>query len=256
MARNPNDSNWREYEHPAMNYQAPKQLRRFRASMVLMVSTLLVGGLYTALWFGATQYVKKQVAGWIDAEAERGATAAYEALDVSGFPSRIVLSITKPSYTDPLGLQWNADGLTLSARPWLPWRLHGEAPGQHTIESADGTVGLRGKVAVLSGDVTLGSHWPEALSVEIEGLDMTGTSVLRADTLSAALTHDARVVASGVGATVQLSGANLTLPLGGGLGLGDSIEHVDLSLRVDGPVLPGELQERLAAWREIGRAHV
>lgn len=101
MARNPHDPNWRDYEHPAMSYERPKQLRRFRASMVLVVSTLLVGGLWTGLWFGAAHYVQSQIANWTKAQALHGATAAYDSMEVSGFPSRIVLTIVGPRYSGP-----------------------------------------------------------------------------------------------------------------------------------------------------------
>ena len=113
---------------------------------------------------------------------------------------------------------------------------------------------LSGKVARFSADIVAGEGWPKQLMVNIEGLDMKGSAALSVDALRVDLKHDANVQASGDALTLNLSGDNITLPLGGGWGLGNTIESVDMALRVTGPVQPGAFVQRLTQWRDVGGA--
>lgn len=263
MSRNPkyrHDRDWRDSNGTAdrvLSYETPKQLRRFRAGMVLMASTLVVAGLYAFAWYAVSSYVKAQVVSWADAQAAQGAIADFESMETTGFPSRIILTLTKPRYLGPISgrtMEWRGDALTLSTRPWMPWRLHAEAPGSHEMKWADGALSLGGEVARLSADIVAGDTWPERLTIDIEGVDLQGGATVSVDALRVDVRHDAQVQASGDGLTLHLSGANMTLPLGGGWGLGNTVESVDLAFRVTGPVQPGVLAERLTAWREVGGA--
>lgn len=264
MARDPynrQDRDWRDYHHPAMSYQVPKQLRRFRAAMTLLVSTALVAGLWTGLWFAASGYVQAKVADLISAQAGRAADLGYDAMEVSGFPSRIVLSFSNPRYLGLLSgrtVTWRGETLTLTTRPWLPWHLHVDAPGRHDIKTADGRLGVSGEVARLGIDLVAGDGWPERLGLDLQGLNFSGSTDVSVDSLMLDLTHDASVKAGGDGLTLALSGSAITLPLGGGWGVGDTLENVDIALTVNGPVrigpLAGPLAERLAQWRDVGGA--
>lgn len=251
MARHSN-RNHRDFHHPSLSYETPTLLRRFRTGLTLLVSFLVAGGLWTGLWFAATSYVKGQVAQWQVAQGAAGGRATVEAMEVSGFPTRVVLMLAKPVYhsgPDGLGLVagrpvgWRAETLTLSARPWWPWRIHAEAPGPQTVEW--GALTMSGQAEQLSADLSLGEPWPERLTVAIQGLNLQGDAALVAEALTLDFHHDASVA-------LTVAGSNLTLPLGGGWGLGDTVQSLDAELRVIGPVAPGPLAERLPAWRDGG----
>lgn len=249
MARHSN-RNHRDFHHPSLSYEPPQLLRRFRAGLTLVVSILVAGGLWTGLWFGATSYVKAQVVQWQVAQGAAGGRATVETMEVSGFPTRVVLKLDKPVYrSGPDGLVadrqvgWRAETLTLSARPWWPWRVHAEAPGPQTVEW--GALTLSGQAEQLSADLGVGEPWPKQLTVTVKGLDLQGDAALVAEALTIDFKHDASVA-------LNVSGSNLTLPLGGGWGLGDTVHSLDAALRVTGPVAPGPLADRLPAWRDGG----
>lgn len=265
MARRPydrSDQDWRDSAHPAMTYEPPKQLRRFRAGMALAVSAALVAGSWTGLWFIASNYVQAKVETWVSAEAARAADIGYDAMVVSGFPSRIVLSFSNPRYLGLLAgntLTWRGETLTLSARPWSPWRLHADAPGHHELATRDGRMTLSGDVARLGVDLILGDGWPERLTLDLQGLNLSGSDPIGADALTVDVTHNAAVTAGGNGLTLALSGTKLTLPLDGAWGLGDTLDSVDVALTVTGPVQLGPISaspwgERLTQWRDVGGA--
>jgi len=233
------------FNHPSLSYETPTQLRRFRAGLTLIVSTLLVAGVWTGLWFAASSYVKAQVTHWAEAQVAAGGPSAFETLELSGFPSRIVVTLSKPRYRGPLnGLvqtgqmqmaetaAWQGETMTVSARPWLPWHLHLAAPGRHELTWADGQLSLVGTVAELDADVVLGDVWPQALSLHIQDLAMSGYAPVVMDSLKMDLTHNSDVQASGDGLTLSLSGSNVTVPLHGGWGLGNTFESLDVGLRV------------------------
>lgn len=253
-ARNNTDRG--DFNHPALDYRPPKLLRRVNAALALLVSTLLVAGLWSFAWYAVSAYVKAQVAGWTEAQAARGAIAAYEAMDTAGFPARIVLTLTKPRYEGPLAgetIAWQGEVLTLSVRPWMPWVIHAEAAGRHDIAIGGGRQAFSGAVRHLSAEINPGPAWPERLRLNVEGLTMGGSAPLGAAALSLDVRHDPKVEAGGVGLTVALTGQDVTLPMAD-WGLGTTMHTLDAALRVNGPVRPGILAERLEAWRAVGGA--
>lgn len=257
MTRRPQqrlDRDWRDYDHPAMSYKPPKQLRRFHASMVLLVSTLLVAGLWTAGWFAASHYVKKQVVRWADDQVAQGSTAAFETLDISGFPSRIIMKMAKPHFDGIIldeRVAWRGAHVTITARPWAPWRLHVEAPGRHELRlGAD--MSIKGKVKSLTSDIVTGGELPEQLTLDLAGVDLAGDAKVLIDALQITLKHNDQITASGEGMSIELAGTNLTLPLHGGWGLGNNIANIEALLKVNGPVKLGALLDRLTTWRDVG----
>jgi len=139
----PTQRNWDKNPHPAMTYQPPEKLRRFQAAMALVVSALLVLGLWTLTWFAAETWAKSSITNWMEAQRALGAEVGYEALETSGFPSRIILTITKPAFAGPLmgqSVDWVGETLTVATRPWMPWKLHVEAPGRHQLKLGDGAI--------------------------------------------------------------------------------------------------------------------
>ena len=93
----------------------------------------LLGG-YTVYWFIAAGIVGERVDAWADEHRAAGYEIAFASRDVGGFPFRFEVLIAKPDVTNvPEGWHWEAESLTLSARPWNLRRIGVAFPGRHDI---------------------------------------------------------------------------------------------------------------------------
>jgi hypothetical protein len=94
---------------------------------------VLLGG-YTAYWLIAAGTVGERVDAWADEHRAAGYEIAFAERDVGGFPFRFEVLITKPNVTNvPKGWHWEAESLTLSARPWNLHHIGVSFPGRHDI---------------------------------------------------------------------------------------------------------------------------
>lgn len=99
---------------------------------------VLLGG-YTVYWLIAAGAVGERIDAWADEHRRAGYEIAFAARDVGGFPFRFELQITGPSVTNVLeGWHWEAESLTLSARPWGLRRIGVAFPGRHDISLFNG----------------------------------------------------------------------------------------------------------------------
>lgn len=249
--------NWGNFDHPSLHYQKPKQLRRFQAAIVLLASTALVFGLWSFAWYAVSAWVKAEVKGWVEAQQGMGAIADFADMTTSGFPSRIVLTLSEPVYDGPAfgdTIHWSSDLLRVSARPWTPWRLHVEAPGKHDLSLGGQAMQFSGAAQMLVADVVLGDNWPEELDLAVQGLTMNGSAPLAAERLRLKLRHVPDAKSSETGLDINVTGRNLTVPGGLPQPLGDQVETIDLVARASGRVGPGSLGDSITAWRDSGGA--
>jgi len=254
MAKRPNRDTG-NFNHPAMTYDKPKELKRFQAGMTLIVSTLLVAGLWTGGWFVAQALVNSAMTDWMDQQRARGATVSYEAMELSGYPSRITLNVTAPQFSGSVfgeTVEWQADTLTVMTRPWNPWALRIEAPGQHQLNLAAKSLKLKGDVQSFAVDVTPGDGWPDNLDIALSGLNLTGadpSSSLTMEDFGLHLGPDQ----SGNGLFLGVKGTALQLPKVANLPLGNLIESLNAEVQIDEPLSPDELSgnigESLASWQ-------
>lgn len=243
--------NWDKNPHPAMTYTAPTQLRRFQAGMALVVSTLLVVGLWTLMWFVAETWVKSSIDTWLEGMRAEGAVAGYEGMETSGFPSRITLTIAKPAYSGPLmgqSVDWVGETLTVGTRPWMPWKLHVEAPGRHKVTLGGGTINFSGQAETLSVDVTPGDVWPQSLGLTIAGLELSNGERVGVDDLKVHFSYEP----DGTGLRFWAKGTNLMLPRDAEMILGNQVQNFDMALRISDPLMPGDVFEALPNWRAGG----
>ena len=249
----PTQRNWGKPQHPAMTYQPPKQLRRLKAIMVLLVSALLVLGLWTLTWFAAEMWAKSSITDWAEAQRALGAEVGYETLETSGFPSRITFTITKPTYTGPLmgqNVEWSGERLVVGTRPWTPWRLHLDAPGRHDLKLGGGVLNLSGQAESLSADLVAGDVWPQSLDLSIAGLELSDGEVVGVDDLTAHFGY----APDGTGLKILAKGTNLTLPHSANMVLGNTVQNFDVALSMSDPLMPGAVLEGLPRWRAGGGA--
>jgi len=248
---------WSEFNHPSLHYKKPKQLRRFQLVISTLASAALVFGLWSFAWYAMSAMVKAEVIGWVEDQRTLGAIVDFTEMKTTGFPSRIILTLTEPRYDGPAfgdTIEWRADALTVTARPWTPWRLNVDAPGKHKLLMGGGTISLSGVAESLNGDVVLGDVWPEELDLQVQGLSMNGSAPLSADRFNIAFRHDPSTQAGGAGVRLHLQGDNLIIPGGLPQPLGERVQTIDMVARVTGSVIPGPLAQRLPEWRSSGGA--
>ena len=256
LGNRPGDD-WDRYNHPALHYKKPKELKRFQTVVAFIASAALVFGLWSFVWYAASAWVKAEVTGWVDNQRARGSVVEYGEMYTAGFPSRITLNLTDPHYSGPAFgdvIEWKSDALHVSARPWTPWKLHVVASGKHDVMVADGALRFTGSVEKLAADVVLGDVWPESLKLQMSGLSMNGSGPLSIERLRVQMTHDPSTQAGGTGLKLNVDGGNLVLPGVLPQPLGDRVQSIDMIARVTGAVVPGPAKVRVPAWRDSGGA--
>ena len=98
------------------------------------VSIVVLLGGYAVFWLITAGAVGERVDSWADEHRAAGYEIAFAERSVGGFPFRFEVQITKPNVTNvPEGWHWEADSLTLSARPWALRRIGVSFPGRHDI---------------------------------------------------------------------------------------------------------------------------
>ncbi|MBL4615027.1 MAG: DUF2125 domain-containing protein [Magnetovibrio sp.] len=245
------------FSHPALNYQKPKQLKRFQAFIVMLASAALVFGLWSFVWYAMSAVVKAEVKGWVEKQRTMGAIVDFSDMSTSGFPTRIILTLKNPRFEGPAfgdTISWQSVVLQVMARPWRPWTLHVKAPGQHKLELGDGRMSFAGAAQVLSADVVLGDIRPERLELKVRGLTFNGSAPLAVDRLNVSFSHDPGAQASATGIRLKVQGSGITVPGGLPQPLGDQVQSIDLVARITGSVVPGPARQRVPAWRDSGGA--
>ena len=241
-----------------MNYKPPKGVQRFQAGMVLIVSVLLVGGVWTGGWFVAQAMVNSAINDWIDAARADGATVSYESLDLSGYPARIVLKIKAPVYRGVAfgeAIEWQGESLTVMTRPWNPWALNIQAPGKHTVNLAAKSLSFKGEVAGLNVDLNPGEGWPDNLDVSVVGLklkEQQTASQLSMGKFKLHISHDP----NGAGLKFFTDGTAIRLPKVLKLPLGQTVQVLALTFTIADPLSPaelaGDLSQILPRWQKRG----
>jgi len=256
MAKRPNDS-WDRYNHPALHYKKPKELKRFQTVLAFIASAALVFGLWSFVWYATSAWVKAEVTGWVDNQRALGAVVEFTDMQTTGFPSRIILNLTEPHFQGPAFgdvIAWKSDALSVTARPWTPWKLHVVASGKHDLTVADGALHFTGAVEKLIADTVLGDVWPQSLNLQLAGLVMNGSAPLSLERLHVQMAHDPSTQAGGTGLKLIVNGGNLMLAGVLPQPLGDQVQSIDVIARVSGAVVPGPMKERVPAWRDSGGA--
>ena len=235
--------------------------RRHIAAAFLVCLALLAAG-YTAYWFHVAGLVGKAAVQWSDERRAAGWQVAYDRLDVSGFPLRLVVRLDNPSLTAPGGLGWRAESLTLRAWPFHLGHVSLTAPGRHLL-TFDGQAAAIA-AAELAADLRLDSDGRLAHLRAAAGtvtVDGTGDPAAGADSLS--LTLDRPAAADPLTPQTPVlafaaEAAGLRLPPLSGVTLGRRIAAATVTGRVLGPVPPagpGTSEaplDALARWSAAG----
>lgn len=254
MAKRPSNVP-KDFNHPAMTYTKPKELKRFQTGLLIVTITLGVLGVWTLAWFVAQTLAQNAITDWVDQQRAQGADVGYKSLDVAGYPFNISLSLTNPRYQgEVLGqtVAWQGQMLTASVKPWAPSTFVIDAPGKHQLTLPDNRLNLKGTVDHFRLNLTPGESWPEQFAVSFQGLTLTdrkASAALSIGQLDLRLNHD--VEAGNL--AVTLNGTGLNFPSALKLPLGNAVESLNLAVLIDNPLTPeqlmGDLRSALPAWQ-------
>ncbi len=103
----------------------------------LVLFGLVVGGLlgYYVLWSHMADQVAAQADAWIESQRRQGREVTYDKRRVWGFPYRLSLTLTKPTWSDPrqpLALRLEAEELTAHLQIWQREHVIFDLSGRQT----------------------------------------------------------------------------------------------------------------------------
>ena len=158
----------------------------------------LAGGIFglLMLWAGYWFVGQRMIEGRIAEELEQlpsGVQIAQEGFNVSGFPSRFDLTVTRPQVRLASGWGFSAEFAQVFAMTWKPWQMIGALPHSVTIETPQGQVALNSARFMASLRLGTAADLPfEEAVIEVEGGELQlilGPSVT-AEKLILALKHE------------------------------------------------------------------
>jgi len=264
----PNKYDFDEFNHPSLNYKKPKSLQIFNASMVLLFSTIVVVGLWSALWYAVATISKKEISKWIVAQSQYGNEFTYENVSLSGYPSRVVLDYDKPQLktVQPYNVLGNMDSLTITLKPWTPWQAQITTQSKTTISAStiDADYNFSGKIERLDLLLNPGKLLFDSINLKITKPNFAGTITMHganapkpasfsADEINLNAHTKPQAQAKDAAITIVANTTNMVLPLLDAMPLSNHIQSADLALRISGPIATNaDLIATLSGWRDGG----
>jgi hypothetical protein len=240
-------------------------MRRTRLILsFLLVTAVLLGGLYTTYWFVAAGRIRAAVMDWAEARRVAGYTVGWDRLGIEGFPLVFRVRIDAPVLGDNRAQPgWEARGGLLmgEAKPWAPqvWQLDAPQGCRVAVQPGPARPAIVAEAASLAGDIAPArpaDPVPDALAISLDGKAVTiaADATVRADRMRVSALLPAHDAAShrDVWAAGALRFEKLALPVPV-RPLGAVVDSVDVRLAVKGTVPGGRpLRDALAAWRDAG----
>jgi hypothetical protein len=225
--------------------------------LVLALSAVAICLLIYAFWWSyAARAMQRQLEGFRVDGAAQGVTAAWDALDITGFPLRLQAKMTKPSYTNrPAALNWRGDTLSIQTLPWSISQVLFETNGQQHFNL--GPMVIDG--ATTSAAVSLSFDGQSRLrQIDIAAMDTeakAGAAALKAKTLAAhwRVSPDDTTPTDGRDFDAALNGQGLNLQ-GVELLLGPDVEKLVVNVTLQGVPQASATDPSLSipAWRAKG----
>lgn len=227
-----------------------------RLFVIAAVLALLIG-LWCAGWFYAADRTRDRIAAWTAAQHAAGNIVTYDALEIGGFPFRIVVAIDGPAYGTP-AYRWQATSLALAFQPWSLHRFNFHTAGAQRLDFAMGnkveSVNLAMEQANGTGSFDSAGNMSafegelHALSVAVEQGPVYGFNNLRIEGRV-----PANPIAKPDGTALELAFAadQIALPAEQAT-LGPQIERAAGTLAFNGHLPAQPLVPALAAWRDAG----
>ncbi len=261
----PNKYDLDGFDHPSLNYKKPKSLKMFNASMVLVLSTVLVVGLWSLLWFGVANFAKKQISNWAANEISRGNIVTFENVRISGYPGRIIISYDRPKIKTVWGnnLYWQGEQAKITIKPWAPW--HGEIAlgGKSSMEitTADGSYNFSGSIEKFNLFINPGNTLPDNIKINIANLNLASSDSnfkkIKADEIIINMASNIPAGKSAAAIEIVTIAKNIILPWGNNMPISNNFQMVEFSGKISGPITVSDkikttLKTALDDWRDSG----
>jgi hypothetical protein len=226
----------------------------------IALAVLLVLG-YVVFWWIAAGRFEAAVLAWIEARRADGYTIRHGAMERSGFPAALRLTVRDPAIESPGGDQgwsWSASFMVAEIAPWSPLEitLRTEGPQALVLPVAAGPVAYEGSVGNLTASIA-SDHSLSLRALTIRELVMTGrdgADVLAAGGLDIDLRQGSGGAVRGVDLAYELTAraTDLRFPARLRLPLGELVSRVELDADVMGDVHSHPWPDALQRWRDSG----
>ena len=215
---------------------------------------------YAGFWFLSAANVESAILAWQRGEAARGRRAAFEDLQVAGFPFRLLVRMRAPSLAwpqHPNQLRWQAEKISAVSHPWSLNKWIVNVTGRHRLEGRFNGAERRIEIASARGLATYQAVRGRALgrlSLDMHNVEVAGLSEDRIAAARVQL-HLRPSAAAGASVDLALSGEKLTVAPGPAAErLGARIERASADLSVIGRLKPPFGRDSLETWRRDGGA--
>lgn len=258
----PVDRDFRDFDHPALNYRPPRSVRVLRVLPVLLMLVGVVVGGWSLLWFAVVTLGKKEVANWVAGLETQGIEISYAEQIVSGWPLRINLTYVQPkariTHAGTI-VQWRGEQLRVSTKVWQPWLFNVDASGRFLLQT-EGDAGkgvMNGSTERLRLELNPGERWPDVARLHAQGFSLSGTLAGQPILTSADNWRLDLKTALDAGNTkpaisAHLRAKNLIMPWSPAAALSNRADFAEIDLKVTGPVQPGSGLAGIAHWQAQG----
>ncbi|MBF0561997.1 MAG: DUF2125 domain-containing protein [Alphaproteobacteria bacterium] len=243
---------------------------RLRPLGILLLAVFVPLGLYSASWLYMATTVRAEIGRWADTQRARGYQVTYEAINLSGFPLRFEVNITKPILQAPEAAgswRWSTAILSGQMNPFVRNKFILTTPGPQEIrlpsfpKSGESTNAPIATITAVTATATIkrrSNGTQGQASLILDAADISGLvsgSAVHVERLDAAAQwfpaphpsdHTTRTL------TLSASSHGIDLPPALGLPFGPRIETIALDADVNGTLADGELLPSLENWRENG----
>jgi hypothetical protein len=223
---------------------------RSRPIVALLAAVLVAAACYGLWWRHLADEIRQDLAAFVAQRNAQGWTIGTGAVGVTGFPFRLLVTLTAPSVADPRVNRWEGPPLVVAVPPLAMTRPHIEAPGPHHLQMRD-LPPVTVTVGRASADLVIGTDGTGSATI---GLADIGGDLIKAGGLtvevhrlvSAPVPHDR------ASWDADLRAERVTLPADPGAPFGRQVAALHLHARLMGSLRPGVLADSLAGWRDDG----
>jgi hypothetical protein len=218
--------------------------------VALLAAVLVVVACYGLWWRHLAGEIRQELAGFVTQRNAQGWTIGTGEVGITGFPFRLLVTVTAPSVVDPRGNRWEGPPIVVAVPPMAMTHPHIEASGSHRVQLRD-MPPLTVTVGRASADLVIGTDGTGSATI---GLADIGGDLITAG----GLTVEVHRLVSGpvpherASWDADLRAERVTLLDDPGAPFGRQVEALHLHARLMGSLRSGALTDSLAGWRDDG----
>ncbi len=218
-----------------------------RLTAIVASLALFICAAYSLYWFHAAGQVQNRAQAWAETRRSEGWSVDWQALETSGFPWHLTLSVTQPRLVTPSGLSWAAGHLRVSTLPLWPDKAHLSTSGHQDIWWNGRDLG--GELESLDADLS-----PGTADAHAHGMRHTSGLTFADMALSLArLPPHPTPTGHPASWRFALSARDVGLPAAAGIaGFAEQLALAEISGRVMGAIPDGPPMAAIARWSKQG----